>query len=114
MMADRDEDLLGLEVRGSNMKGVYAIQKEGVAVEAETSDDAGVDAGANGSVGSKVVLPVSKRKPPGIASIEPAAIDNEQRCAESRVPAIAFVILVQVRPRQTVATRKQICFGLVE
>jgi hypothetical protein len=48
-----------------------------VAVEPGTNvddDDAGF--GRNGSLGSKVVLPLSKRKPPGIASIDPRAISN--------------------------------------
>ena len=68
--------LPGLEIAGSNTKESYAVQMEDVAVEPGTNvdDDAGFE--RNGSLGSKVVLPLSKRKPPGMASIDPRAISN--------------------------------------
>jgi hypothetical protein len=50
------------------------MQMEGV--EPGTNVDVDADLGRNGFVDSKVVQPLSKRNPPGIASIDPTVIGD--------------------------------------
>lgn len=52
------------------------MQTDGVAVESGRSFDVEADSEMHGTVCNKVVLPVSKRNAPGMASIDPTAIGN--------------------------------------